>query len=383
MGWVLWPTSRHGRHRAHALVAACLALAVGVSVAAVDASTPPGVSNPRRIQATFSGIVTETAFAADPSVQRRILDQQRKSGVRLIRQTFDWARLEPVPGFFDFSVTDGFMLEAARAGIEVMPILFGAPDWGTSRPPGVTTRGTYPPKDRFVFAAYAQAVAQRYGRGGTLWAQHPEVPARPIINYQVWNEPNLSIYWLPKISPLGYTRLLKQTAVAIRGVDRKARIVLAGMPTDSHLGAKLPTYLDRLYTAHARGTFDVVAINAYAPSSKKMIGMLRDVRKVMDKRRDPNAGMWVTEFGWGVGGPAGITRTSVSKQASLVSGAIKALGKARRELRLQGFVYYGWQDLPPYQGRTDFWGLHTGLYYLNGRPKPAAHAYARAVRSLR
>jgi hypothetical protein len=59
------------------------------------------------------------------------------------------------------------------------------------------------------------------------------------------------------------------------------------------------------------------------------------------------------------------------------------VAKERRALRLQGFVYYGWTDLPPYAGRSDFWGLHTGLYWADGRAKPAARAYATAVASLR
>ena len=58
------------------------------------------------------------------------------------------------------------------------------------------------------------------------------------------------------------------------------------------------------------------------------------------------------------------------------------MGTERRALNLQGFVYYGWRDQPPYPGRTDFWGFHTGLHWIDGRPKPAAFAFAKAVQSL-
>jgi len=44
--------------------------------------------------------------------------------------------------------------------------------------------------------------------------------------------------------------------------------------------------------------------------------------------------------------------------------------------------YFNWKDAPPYGDRADFWGLHTGLYEMNGAPKPARQAYLSTVRQL-
>ena len=57
--------------------------------------------------------------------------------------------------------------------------------------------------------------------------------------------------------------------------------------------------------------------------------------------------------------------------------------KARKRLKLRGAVYYAWRDQRVYAGGKHFWGLHTGLHRVNGRPKPAFRAFRSTVRSLR
>jgi hypothetical protein len=51
-------------------------------------------------------------------------------------------------------------------------------------------------------------------------------------------------------------------------------------------------------------------------------------------------------------------------------------------LKLRGFVYFGWRDGQPYNGK-DFWGLHTGLLNIEGQPKPAYSAMQQALAALR
>jgi hypothetical protein len=55
----------------------------------------------------------------------------------------------------------------------------------------------------------------------------------------------------------------------------------------------------------------------------------------------------------------------------------------RSKLKLRGVVYYSWRDSLPYAGRTDFWGLHTGLLDLAGRPKPGLKAFRQALKASR
>ena len=49
-------------------------------------------------------------------------------------------------------------------------------------------------------------------------------------------------------------------------------------------------------------------------------------------------------------------------------------------LRIAGFIYFGWRDGRPYPGRSDYWGLHTGLIENDGAPKVSLASFRDAVR---
>src|SRR5205823_5737529 len=109
----------------------------------------------------------------------------------------------------------------------------------------------------------AVALVRRYGPGGSLWRENPAVRAHPIIAWQVWNEPNLPVYWQMHPDAAQYTELLKVVGTAIHRADPRAQVVTAGLP-QSKLGVSFETYLKAMYRAGAQGAFDVLAINAYS-----------------------------------------------------------------------------------------------------------------------
>ena len=78
---------------------------------------------------------------------------------------------------------------------------------------------------------------RRYGPNGTLWAERPDVPKLPIRSWQIWNEPNLRLYWCGKPNAKQYVAMLRTVGTAIKQVDRGAHIVTAGLP-DSKLPAR-------------------------------------------------------------------------------------------------------------------------------------------------
>ena len=69
---------------------------------------------------------------------------------------------------------------------------------------------------------------------------------------------------------------------------------------------------------------------------------------------------------------------------NLAAGTLKLLDPqecGRRKLRLRGFVYFSWRDLPRYAPNyKDQWGLHTGLLTLGGAQKPGYKAFKSAAR---
>jgi hypothetical protein len=232
-------------------------------------------------------------------------------------------------------------------------------------------------------ASFTARLVRRYGPGGSFWAANPEVPQLPIRAWQVWNEPNLPRYWAGKPNAKEYVKLLRATSRAIKRVDPEAEVVTAGMP-DSTLRRVVPlyTYIHEMYLAGASEWFDTMAINAYAEHTPRLLRNLRKVRMLMTMHRDA-AGIWITELGWGTGGPTYRFRTTKQGQAHHLRQSFGALERERKRLGIRGVVHYMWQDAPPFMDNPDFWGLHTGLLDIDGREKPAFAVFRSLGRKLR
>ena len=334
--------------------------------------------------AGFAGILSEDTYAGTPAYQAKTLKKMHATGFTLLRETFNWGDIQPRPDVLDFSATDRFVLAAAKQRMRVLPILFGQPTWAVTKSGGPHTSATtsYPPRDPGTLAAFGAAVAKRYGPGGTLWTKHPTLKPMPTTGYQIWNEQNLRVYWGGRPSATAYVNLLKPVATAIRAVQPRAEIVTGGMP-QSKSGIALTSYVRGLYKRGGGPYIDTVAVNAYSADANRMLQRLRAVRRIMNQSGGRGDRMRVSEFGWADGGPRAKPYTVGRKrQASLISSTVRALYRARRGLKLRGFVYSDWRDLPIYRGGKDFYGLHTGLLKKNGKGKLALAAMKRALRTI-
>jgi hypothetical protein len=342
----------------------------------------PTTAPTARLPSDFLGVVSNDAFAARGAARAQIFAGERRTGVELVRQTFDWSVLEPRPGHFDFSTYDAYMAASARAGLQVLPVLFGRPSYEPAQRPrgggAVTATTTFAPARLADFASFTAALARRYGPDGTFWRAHPQLDPRPIRSWQIWNEPNLPVYWGGRPDAAGYVALLTASARALRAVDPGAEIVTAGLP-DSTIGVNLERYLREMLAHGARGSFDTLAIDPYASSDAGVLAATRQVRRVLDQAGLRRTAIWVTEIGWASGGPGSSFTVGARAQARDVLGALTALGSLARTLRIRGVVYFAWRDAPPYAGGSDFWGLHTGLLAQNGSGKPALSAYYQAA----
>jgi hypothetical protein len=199
--------------------------------------------------------------------------------------------------------------------------------------------------------------------------------------WQVWNEPNLPVYWPPRPDPAAYVRLLRASGRAIQRVDPEAEIVTAGMP-QSRLGVPFRTFLSRMYRAGAAGSFDTLAVHGFARDSRGVLNAVEAARRV-EASHGADTPVWITELGWATGGPPSAFRVSERRQAVLIRRTLAELARRRRELRLRGVVYFNWRDSRPFAGGREFFGLHTGLLRIDGSAKPALAAYARDARAAR
>ena len=363
------------RRVAVVLVVVLLAAAAATSA---HAAKPPAAAAPSALPSDFFGMVSEDAFQVEGAYRQMTLATQSSLGVGLLRETFDWSKIEVSPGNYDFRWYDQFVADTARAGIAVLPIVFRTPTF-RGGVPGVLA---YPPTNYGDLGEFAAVLVRRYGPAGTFWSENPSVPRRPIRAWQIWNEPNLKAYWPRGPNPRQYAKLLKAAAGPIKAADPGAEIVTAGMP-ESKVGVPLKKFIPALYKAGAKKWFDTLAINPYGHTAARVDKNLAAARKIMRHYHD-KAPIWATEVGWSDSGPGGLQLVGPQGQAVQVGDLVRILVRDRRRLNLRGVVYFNWRDAPPYSDK-DFWGLHTGLLTLDGQPKPAYFALqaslAAALRS--
>jgi len=371
----VWRRARGPLAGALALAACIGALSVasggkGSTPAPTLAKAPPG----------FLGMVAEDAFGKPGRYRRTNLGRVRSAGAGLVRQTFDWARIERRPGRYDLRFYDGYVAALAERGLSVLPIVFNPPAFRSSAPAHGAARGTYPPARPADMGRFAAVLARRYGPDGTLWRDNPDLPQVPVRSWQIWNEPNLPVYWPSGPDPAAYVRLLRATGAAIRRVDPHAEIVMAGLP-ESGLGMPLGRYLEGVYAAGGAGAFDTLALHLFGGDARTTLATARAARRLAAANGD-RPGLWITELGWASGGPKSGFRVTEAEQAERLNSTLRALARHRRELRLRGVIYFNWRDSLPYAGGRDFFGLHTGLVDRDGTAKPALGAYRGVARAL-
>ena len=130
--------------------------------------------------------------------------------------------------------------------------------------------------------------------------------------YQIWNEPNIAPHWGNRlIDPVGYARLLRAAAVAVRDADPDAVILAAALaPTQDrgHTATDEGFFLQRLYAAGAAPYFDAVLVQPFgfgtAPADPRSrvdaLNFRRAawVRRVMVVAGDAQTPIWAVRFGW-------------------------------------------------------------------------------------
>jgi hypothetical protein len=375
--------------RALPIVAALLALVVAPTAAAAEP-----------VPRSFFGVVAEPDLLHDRELApagtsaEAEFDAMRGAGVGAIRMSFFWARIQPYASWADipeasrhhftdvggrpyaFGEIDRHVAAAAARGIDVLPVLLWAPIWAQKY------RGEFasPPKDVKAHARFAAVLAARYGPNGTFWAANPELPRRAIRDWQLWNEPTMPGFWLDQPFAKEYVKLLRLTRPALRKVDPKARVVLAGLVYDS------PKALRTIYRAGGRKYFDVAAIHPFTLHVKNVALLIEQAREVMRAHGDARKPALVTEFSW-PSAKGKVKRTygyevSEAGQAQRVTQALPYLAKRRRALRIERVYWYSWltretDDKYPF----DFAGLRR-LEPASVVPKPAFAAFSRTARGL-
>jgi hypothetical protein len=356
------------------------------STAAASARVPQG----------FVGVMpAPPIYNRDVNLSRQ-LDSMVASGVESLRVEFDWASAQPYASAADvprarakdfqtiggvpttFTASDKIVGLAARHGLSIMAVVLVTPPWAAAASPA----GHYNlPRSNSSFAGFMSALVGRYGPRGSFWRQNPKIRRVPIRMWQIWNEPNLELYWPNQPWAPGYVTMLRAAHDAIKRADRGASVVLAGLPNRSW------DDLEQIYKVPgARGLFDAVAVHPFTADPKGVITILQLVRAAMNRHGDRAKPMYATEVSWpsskGKATQFFGFETTEAGQASRVASVLPMLAANRRELGLRGFYWYTWLSRDRCCDKSfEYAGL---LRYSSGRikAKPAFSAFKRAALAL-
>ncbi|MBV9193834.1 MAG: hypothetical protein JO168_06775 [Solirubrobacterales bacterium] len=383
------------------LVTAVLAL-IAVLAALTLAAGPAAAATPRAQRAVPQGFVGTVADGpVFPDTDNHInlgrqLDVMVASGVESVRVVFDWAQAQPYSSWSDvpaaearqfvdedgiptrFAAPDQIVGLAAQRGLTVLPIVIDAPPWDAAPKQSAVEAN---PRSVYWYGQFAKELAARYGPHGSFWATHS--PKVPITMWQIWNEPDLTMFWPAQPFARSYVTMLAAARRAIRSADPKAKILLGGLTNYSW------NDLAQIYKVKgAASLFDVVAIHPYTKTPSGVIKILGLVRSVMNAHGDGQKPLLADEVSWpssrgSANDHSGFSfSTTEAQQASDLSQVLPLLAANRIRLRLAGFYYYDWASVEMATGPSF---SYAGLFrYVNGRfvAKPAFAAFKRAALAL-
>ena len=292
------------------LVRAVVSLAIVVGLAL----PPVGEAAPARYPAAGLGFGDGAQMTwLNAGDVNRELDAVARTGANWLRVLIPWSDVEKTRGQYDWAQTDLVVNAAAARNLKVLGVIAYTPDW--ARPSG--SYFTAPPDDPATYAQFAATVASRYG------AQ--------VSNWQLWNEPNYPQFFGYLDHTAGrYADLVKAAYPAIKAVQPTSTVVLAGF---SPIGGdeSPPAYLEEMYGAGAKGSFDAAAAHPYVfpgglgssdATGWSEVGSLHDI---MAAHGDGDKRIWLTELGAPTStAPEGVSQQEQAKQITDVLAAAAA-----------------------------------------------------------
>ncbi len=351
-----------------AVVAALAAAAAGAAVLLDGGEGEAPLAAPPE----FYGVNAQLLFATPRDGWAPHLRAMAKAGLKAVRSDAPWEGAEPnAPEHGRHTyVWSGFdrQVEAlARHGLRWYPILDYSTNWSGEAPGDLFT----PPARVGDYTAYATAFARRYGRGGAFWREHQDVPSRPVVAYEIWNEPNSRVFWHPQgRAPERYAELYAATRDVLHAVDPDARVVAGGLASAGS-GTTAPSeFLRRMYRHLPKvdGRVDAVGLHPYAPELAGVYDGIRDFRHTLESLGAGGVPIDLTEIGWTT------VHTPERRRAAMLAELARDL--PRSNCGIARLMPHTWIGDERDRDNPEHW---FGIYELDARPKPAGAAYATAV----
>jgi hypothetical protein len=382
--------------RCASLVAALIVL-VGIAGCGGSGTTVGTVNSGGRLPRDFFGMNAQLVEQAAQGGKLEYANHQgaqiAKVGVGFVRSSFTWPVVEPNPPSgghraYNFSALDGWVAALARSHLRWLPTLKGGPipTWAASTSAPSECAANAPPQGTANYAALMEAVARRYGRDGSFWHQHPELPYEPITEYEVWNEPNFGRLWCPQPDPAAYARLYVAARRAVDAVDPRALVLVGGLAafrTDESGPPAKMSFQTFLSTAVAevpefRPDVDAVGVHPYGKDPAAVLASLAAFRAALDSVGLEDAPMVADEVGWHTRGSLGLPPVPEPQRAAYFRTVTP--GIALSQCGVIGIAAHTWVTLEQRENYPEDWyGMANPI---TGKPYPSAIAYAHEVMAL-
>ena len=290
----------------------------------------------------------------------RMLDSVSEAGIRLIRDECYWSYVETTPGIYNFPPQIDFYIQQAQLrGIGILLILnynnsLYAPHAGSA----VTTDS-----NRAKFVSYCQAVVSRYLPLG-------------VKCYEIWNEPNIPMFWDPTPNANDYFKLLQAVYPVIKSID--TTITVMGCATSPAEGNPAPfiswlSFIGSVFSLGGGNYMDAVSFHQYRVDKNPEQWIQNDINSL--KNIVGTKPIWLTEVGYHTA-TVWPNLTELA-QAQYVS-RLYIMGKGIQQL--SNIFYYDLKN----DGTSANEPEHNfGLLNFNMIPKPAFLALRTAAQEIK
>jgi hypothetical protein len=331
------------------------------------------------VPAGFYGVNVQQVFSGPSSSWQPDLNAMASGGLQVARIDARWQNVEPNPPSggthsYDWSMYDGIVQGLAEHGLRWLPIVAYSTTWS-----GVTpgdTLSAVAPSHIPDFAAYAAALARRYGPDGSFWQSHPSLTPVPVTEYEIWNEENSVFFWHQQASaPEDYADLYAASRAAIKSVNPQARVYVGGLALNNP-----PTVTDeiqfvqRMY-AHRpdlAGNVDGIGLHPYQQTVGDTYMRLATFRQGINPIVGASVPIEITEVGWAT--------TAVSEAERAADLSALATDLPRSDCNVDRFLPYTWRTEESNPSDSESW---FGIWNRDGSAKPSGQAYLSAVQLMR
>ncbi len=290
----------------------------------------------------------------------------KEHGIKFMRISFGWDAIESKENQYDWLFWDEYVNMAVdEYGLTLIPYICYIPMWNSTGAKDTMYYWNYPPKDFEAYGDFVKALVNRY--------------KDKIKTWEIWNEPDISIYWQGTHEQ--FAKFMKIGAKAVKEADPNAKVVFPGI-------AYKPEFLEDMFKNYKLSPyFDIVNMHNYYEtwhrhSIESIVEYLNEVNDVV-WRYGNNQTIWMAEVGYSTFRKDARVSDSYSAYYEYehtpeyqAKQLFKTLTLVVSTGNVDAIAWYELKDLPPSEnviGDNDN-NRYLGVAYADHTPKPAAAA---------